>query len=187
MILPPHPHTVVLVEGESDRCAVEAAARRLQRDLAGEGVLVVATGGATNFPRAVADWSGRDPGVRLAGLCDAAEEIWVRRALERARVEAARVVAFPVCHEDLEDELIRALGADAVQEVLSAEGDLGPFRTLQRQSAQRDRPVEQQLHRFLGSGSGRKIRYAGLLVEALEPDDLPEPLARLLAALALPG
>jgi len=37
------------------------------------------------------------------------------------------------------------------------------------------------LRRFLGSGSGRKVRYARLLVEALAPAQVPRPLDRLLA------
>ena len=45
-------HTAVLVEGESDRQAVLAAASAEGRDLADEGILVVAMGGATNVPSA---------------------------------------------------------------------------------------------------------------------------------------
>ena len=33
----------------------------------------------------------------------------------------------------------------------------------------------------MGSGGSRKVRYAGLLVEALEPTQVPRPLDRLLA------
>jgi hypothetical protein len=33
----------------------------------------------------------------------------------------------------------------------------------------------------MGSGGSRKIRYARLLVEALEPDRVPRPLDRVLA------
>ena len=90
-------------------------------------------------------------------------------------------LGFYVCVEDLEDELIRALGAAAVEEVVEAQGDLGSFRTLQKQPAWQGRPPEQQLRRFMGSGGSRKIRYARLLVEALEPDQVPRPLDLLLA------
>ncbi len=85
--------------------------------------------------------------------------------------------------EDLEDELVRALGVPAVEQVVAAAGELGALRTLQRQPAQRERPVELQLRRFLGSHSGRKARYARLLVEALDPDAVPAPLDGLLARL----
>jgi hypothetical protein len=37
------------------------------------------------------------------------------------------------------------------------------------------------LRRFLGARSGRKARYAALLVRALEPGSEPEPLAAVLA------
>lgn len=55
------------------------------------------------------------------------------------------------------------------------------IRILQKQPAQRGRAVEQQLRRFMGSRSGRKSRYARLLVDALEPARVPRPLERALA------
>jgi hypothetical protein len=39
------------------------------------------------------------------------------------------------------------------------------------------------LRRFIGVRSGRKARYAALLVDALDPGRVPEPLAGLLARL----
>ena len=39
------------------------------------------------------------------------------------------------------------------------------------------------LHRFLGSGGGRKLRYARLLAGALDPLAVPRPLDRVLARL----
>jgi hypothetical protein len=159
--------TVVLVEGASDRIAVETLARRRGRDLAAEGVSVVAIGGA----QAIGRFVSRYEGAALAGLCDAAEEALFRRALGSS--------VF-VCVADLEDELIRALGAARVEEILAAEGDLGAFRTLQKQPEWRGRPVEEQLRRWLGSGARRKLRYASMLVDALEPDRAPPPLACLI-------
>jgi hypothetical protein len=85
-------------------------------------------------------------------------------------------LGFYVCDADLEDELIRALGADAVLAVVEVHGDLGPFRTLQKQKAWHGRPVEEQLRRFMGSGARRKIRYARFLVEALDLARVPRPL-----------
>jgi hypothetical protein len=125
--------------------------------------------------------------VRLAGLRDAAEEADFRRGLERAglgahltRVDMERL-GFYVCVEDLEDELIRALGAASVEQVVDAEGELGSFRTLQKQPAWLGRTREEQLRRFMGSGGGRKIRYARLLVQALDFTQVPRPLDRVLA------
>ena len=42
-------HTVVLVEGDSDKSAIEALAQRRGRDLAAEGISLVAMGDATNI------------------------------------------------------------------------------------------------------------------------------------------
>jgi hypothetical protein len=38
-----------------------------------------------------------------------------------------------------------------------------------------------RLRRFLGVRSGRKARYAALLIDALEPGRVPKPLAAVLA------
>jgi hypothetical protein len=176
---------VILVEGISDRIALEALAERRGRNLAAEGVAVVPIGGAQAIGRFL-DRFGRE-GLRIAGLCDAGEERDFARALERAglgtnltRDEMGRL-GFFVCVRDLEDELIRALGAASVEEIVDAHGDLRPLRTLQKQAAWQGRPPEEQLRRFMGSGGRRKIRYARFLVEALDPADVPRPLDQVLA------
>ena len=91
-------------------------------------------------------------------------------------------LGFFVCVADLEDELIRALGAARVEEIVDAHGDLGPFRTLQKQPAWQGRPAKEQLHRFMGSGGRRKTRYARFLVEALDLANMPRPLDGVLRA-----
>jgi hypothetical protein len=181
--------TVVLVEGVSDRFALEALAARRGRDLNAEGISVIAMGGAHSIGRFLDLFGPRGLDVRLAGLCDAGEEDDFRRALEHAgvgsnltRAEMERL-GFYVCVADLEDELIRSLGADAVERVAEAQGELGSFRTLQKQSAWQGRPVEDQLRRFMGSGGRRKIRYARLLVDALDLAHVPRPLDGVLAHL----
>ena len=155
---------VVLVEGITDRLALEAVAQRLGLDLA--GVEIVPIGGAQAIRRAFAECDGE----RVVGLCDAPEEGWFRRVLGDATY---------VCTADLEDELIRALGSGRVEEVVAAQGELETFRNFQNQPAWRGRPVETQLRRWLQNG-GRYLRYPPLLVEALEPAELPPPLAGLL-------
>jgi Overcoming lysogenization defect protein-like, TOPRIM domain len=180
---------VVLVEGTSDQVAVETLAERRGRDLVAEGVSVVPIGGAQAIARALRLFGPQGADLRLAGLCDAAEERDFRRGLERAGLGAEltradmEALGFFVCDQDLEDELIRALGTQAVLEVVAAHGELGPFRTLQKQPAWLGRPEHEQLRRFMGSGGRRKIRYARFLVEALEPAQVPRPLDRLLAHL----
>ena len=69
--------------------------------------------------------------------------------------------------------------------VTREQGNLARFRTLQKQAWWRGRPVEEQLHRFMGSGGRRKIRYARLLVEALESDAVPRPLDAVLTHVAV--
>jgi hypothetical protein len=178
---------VVLVEGDSDKAAVEALARRRHRDLDAGGVAVVAMGGVTNIGAHLRRYgpAGRD--VRLTGLCDAGEAADFARRLERAGLgrdldrPGLAALGFHVCDRDLEDELIRALGVDAVLDVVAGQGELRSWHTLQRQVAQQGRTVEAQLHRFLGSKGGRKIRYARLLVDALDLDQVPDPLERVLA------
>ena len=169
---------VVLVEGVSDQAALEALAARGGRDLDAEGIAIVPLGGATSIGRFLKLFGPQGLGLRLAGLCDAGEEPYFRRSLELAGLGSS---AFHVCEADLEDELIRALGADSVQQVVEEQGELRSFRTFQKQPAQRERTVEQQLRRFLGTHSGRKAQYARALVEHLDPARVPRPLELLLA------
>jgi hypothetical protein len=180
---------VVLVEGVSDQVALEALAERRGRNLGAEGVSIVPIGGAQAIGRFLNVFGPHGLDVRLAGLCDAAEEADFRRGLERAgfgsdltRAEMERL-GFFACVADLEEELIRALSAASVEQVLDAHGDLRSFRTLQKQPAWQGRTHEEQLRRFMGSGGRRKIRYARLLVEALDLRRVPRPLDRLLAHL----
>jgi hypothetical protein len=52
---------------------------------------------------------------------------------------------------------------------------------MQNEPFQRGRTQAQHLHRFLGSHSGRKYRYARALATALDHANIPMPLAALLA------
>jgi len=181
------PCAVVLVEGLSDQFAVEALAERRGRDLQAERVSIVPIGGAQAIGQFLDLFGPAGLDVRLAGICDAGEEGDFRRGLERAglgsqltRTDMERL-GFFICSADLEDELIRALGAECVERIVEAEGELGSFRTLQKQPGWRGRATEQQLRRFMGSGSGRKIRYARLLVDALDLTQVPRPLDLALA------
>ena len=176
--------TAVLVEGESDRAAVETLAARLGLPLADVGVQVLAMGGITNIGHHLVALGDQE--VRLGGLYDAAEERFVIKGLDRVglRPLAASTplsdVGFFRCERDLEDELIRAVGIDAFLALIDVEGELRSFERLQGQPAQRDRTTTQQLHRFIGSKGGRKERYGRRLAQALPLDRVPAPLAALL-------
>ncbi|CAM5547394.1 hypothetical protein SVIOM342S_05802 [Streptomyces violaceorubidus] len=171
--------TAVLLEGPSDLAAVEALAAREDRDLTAEGVAVVSMGGAMSVGRFAGLLGPPGLGLRLTGLCDAREEPFYDRGWQRAGAPRD----FHVCAADLEDEMIRALGTARVEEVIRAEGELRPWQTFLGQPAQHDRTRQQQLRRFLSTKKGRKIRYGGLLVEALGTGRPPAPLADLLAGL----
>jgi hypothetical protein len=154
---------VIAVEGTSDKDVLERIARRLGRDLAAEGITIRAIGGAHAIRRFVAELGS---GVAVRGLCDENEEHLFRRVLDDVFV----------CVPDLEGELIRALGVERMLEIV----DRDSFQTLQRQPAQRGRPLELQLYRWLRSISGRYHRYLPILVDALDLDHLPAPLAGVL-------
>ena len=178
---------VILVEGPSDQAAVGALAARRGRDLEAEGVFVVPMGGATNIGHFLDLFGPRGLGVTLAGLCDEGEEGDVLRGLARAglhpgpaRADAERL-GFYVCVADLEDEMIRSLGTARVEQLIAAQGELTSFRTFCRQPAQRNRSRQQQLRRFLGARSGRKLHYARVLASSLEETRVPRPLDRVLA------
>lgn len=176
--------TAVLVEGESDRAAVETLAARRGLPLADLGVQVVAMGGITNIGHHLVAVSGQD--VRVGGLYDAAEERFVIKGLDRTglRPFAATTplsdVGFFRCDRDLEDELIRAIGVDGLLALIESEGELRSFELLQGQPAQRERTTTQQLHRFIGSKSGRKERYGRRLAQVVALDRVPVPLDALL-------
>ena len=177
---------IVLVEGMSDQLALEALATRRGHNLNAQGISIVAIGGATNIGSFLRRYGPKGLGLRLAGMCDAAEEGDFRRGLERAglgakltRTEMERL-GFYVCVADLEDELIRALGPAVVEQVVDAQGELAAFRTFQHQPEWRGRTNDEQLRRFLGTKGGRKIHSAAALVGALDLDRVPRPLNRVL-------
>jgi hypothetical protein len=178
---------VILVEGVSDQAAIESLAVRRGRDLGGEGVFVVPMGGATNIGHFLDLFGPRGLGVRLAGLCDEGEEADFGRGLARAGLGLGLTRAdlerrgFYVCVADLEDEMIRSLGPAAVERLIEGQGELASFGIFGRQPAQRGRTPQQQMRRFMGTRSGRKIRYGRVLAGALDLTRVPRPLDRVLA------
>jgi Overcoming lysogenization defect protein-like, TOPRIM domain len=175
--------TVILVEGDSDRAALEAAAGVLGIDLSSTSILVM--NGATNVVRQLGEMIAK--GVRVAGLYDVGEKAYVLRAMSDAGMTEGRDpkaltrFGFFECDDDLESEMIRALGAARVISVIATQGDdLRRFRRLQQMPEWRGRRVEDQLRRWFGSGSRRKIRYATLLVRAMDVGEIPQPLRQVL-------
>jgi hypothetical protein len=169
---------VVLVEGISDQIALETAARVQRRDLAAERVVVVPIGGAHAIGRLLPRFAG----LHVAGLYDRREEGVIRRGLTAAGAGTPRTRAdlealgFFECVDDLESELIRAVGTAGVEALFAAHGDLGAFTSMRNQPAWRGRDTAAQMRRFLASGSRRKLRYARLLAQVA----VPRPLDLLL-------
>lgn len=190
---------VVLLEGASDVNALRAllGARGIDAD----AVELINLHGITNIRTALAAVRRRT-GIaepEILGLCDAGELHVVQRAMTAAPgappsaesplggLPSADELAergFFVCRADLEDELIRALGTGGVLEVFDRLGLRAKFEAFGQQLVWRGRPLPDQLHRFAGIASGRKIWLAGELAAALSPDQIPDPLARLLDRIA---
>lgn len=154
--------TTVIVEGHSDRVALEVIASRLGQP----SPRIVVLGGAHGARRAVAQLSAE----RVVGLVDLKERPLLAGIVDR----------LYVCDPDLEGEMIRAVGAAEVERLIEDQGELASFRRLQRQPAQRTRSVEAQLARFFAGRSGNKERYARVLAEAVPLDRVPPPLRDLL-------
>ena len=175
---------LVLLEGPSDVAALEAVLT--SRGGKGEGTAyrLVDMGGVTNVARHLAEGARQRPAPRVLGLCDAAEAWVVVRALRDAGHDVddeadLERFGFFVCDRDLEEELIRAHGVDACLALLERQGLGHRFRAFSRQRAWTGRPVEDRLRRFSGVASGRKVRLARDLAEALGPDQLPAPIRGL--------
>lgn len=178
---------VILVEGISDQIAIETLARRRELDLDAEGVAVLPIGGAQAIMRYARELGPAGRGMLLAGFFDADATDILRRGLTEAGVgnpqttdDLARL-GFHLCVKDLEDELIRAAGTERVIALIESQDEFGSFRTLQKQPEWRGRPTHLQLHRFLRSKARRNLRYARLLIEAVDSGRIPHALDAVLA------
>lgn len=180
----------VLVEGASDAAVVRELAA--SRGLRGpeHGFEIVVLHGITNLGHLFAAADRAEPRPQVLGLCDAREQRVVQRVLGRRGIavddrDGLAEHGFFVCDRDLEDELLRAMGAAQVEESLDRLGELGRFRSFQGQPEWRDRALHDQLRRFAGTGSGRKLRLAEHLAPRLTPSTTPEPLGQLVDRIEL--
>lgn len=182
-------HAVILVEGISDQIAIETLASRRGRDLDAEGIAVLPIGGAQAITRYAREFGPAGQQLILAGFCDADAAETLRRGLTKAGVGNPQTAAdmanlgFHICVNDLEDELIRAVGTKNLEAVIESQGELGAFRTLQKQPEWRGRPAHDQIHRFLRSKARRNLRYARILIETVELCRAPRPLDAVLTYL----
>jgi hypothetical protein len=178
---------VVLVEGQSDKFALEAVAAKKKRNLDADGVTIVAMRGAGGIGTFLSLLGPNGLILKLAGLCDAKEETKWSKALELhgmgAKLDRAAMsgIGFEVCDGDLEEVLIAAVGEKGTLAIIDAQGDKAEFETFMQQPTQKAKPLPQQLHDFLHS-RGRNITYAPLLVDAIDGAKLPAVLERVIDA-----
>ena len=145
---------VVLVEGTSDRSAVETLARRRGRDLQAEGVAIVPMGGYGNLPLLL----GRYRDVRLAGLYDVGEERHFLRALGRADRGELERAGFFACTRDLEDELTRAVGPEGRRACSRSKGSYA--RSGRTRSSPRTAPGRSKNSCTASCGTASRVRGA---------------------------
>lgn len=179
------------MEGVSDRIAIKTLAERCGLDFSAEDVSVIEMGGATRLGTFLDQYGPTGLGYRLAGLYDASEADVVGRSLGRVGLGSPLTpgdmesLGFYMCVDDLEDELIRSVGMDSIERIAESAGDLRSFRTFRAQPEWRGRPIDQQFRRFLGAGARRKIRYARVLVEAMDLTRIPRPLESVMEHIRL--
>jgi len=94
---------------------------------------------------------------------------------DRAALNAA---GFFVCDRDLEAELIGALGEQAVQAAITAEGETGRFTSFANQPANRGLPLRDQLEGFARNS---KVRWSPRLAADLAAANIPTPLREVLS------
>ena len=112
---------VILVEGVADRVIVEATARAMGVDLDRLGITVTEVNGAGSFKHAIRLFGSEGFGVPILGLVDLNEADIPADALG---IDPLNLNAkfFWVCSADLEEECVRALGAEPHARLLVASG-----------------------------------------------------------------
>lgn len=178
----------VLVEGLSDKYAIEALAERKGKHLDALGVSVVAMRGCGQIGTFLSLLGKKGLRVQLVGMCDGAEVAEWAKALDahgygKTMNQAAMAKAgFFVCDKDLEDVLVSAVGTAEAVKIITSEGEKAAFDAYAKQPAHAGKTVHEQVCGFLHT-RGRQIRYAPLLVDALDLTKLPAPLMGVVDAI----
>ena len=167
---------------------LEVLAERRGRDLEAQGISVVAMGGSKNVTRFLKMFGPQGLDVRLAGLCDAAEEGDFRRGLEgRPRIRpharrsgTARLLRVRRRSRGRADPFTRRRCRGTSRH---RAGDLVSFRTFQRQPEWRGRSVEEQLRassaRTAAGRSGRPPPSSRHWISTRVPRPLDQVLAHV--------
>jgi predicted ATP-dependent endonuclease of OLD family len=178
---------VILVEGLSDRLALLTLARRQGRNLDAEQISIVALHGAGTIGSFLSLLGANGLKLKLCGVCDEDKESdWIKKleqngfgsGLTRAKLAS---LGFFVSVRDLEDELVKALGNAEVERVIDAQGEKATLSTFASQPDKKGKPLNEVLRLFLQSRD-RKVRYAPLLVDALDMAKVPQVLTDVLNA-----
>jgi len=179
---------VILVEGQSDKYALEAVAAKKKRNLDADGVTIVAMRGAGGISTFLSLLGPNGLKLKLAGLCDAKEESKWAQALEAHGLgskldrTSMATIGFEVCDGDLEEVLIAAVGETTTLSIIDAQGDQADFNSFAQQPTQNTKSLSHQLHDFLHS-RGRNTTYAPLMVDAIDAGKLPAALENLINAI----
>jgi energy-coupling factor transporter ATP-binding protein EcfA2 len=174
---------VILVEGFSDFLALQRLAALAGRNLDGEAVALIALEGESLFKHYLDLFGPGGLELDLRGLCDLdAESSWISRLAATGYPVSDRgsltTNGFFVCDPDLEAELVDALGAVQVEQVLDEDGAHASFEAFAAENA--GVAVEELQRRFIKKD---KIRWAPLLATRLTAQSIPNPIAELLRSM----
>jgi len=178
---------VILVEDLADRLALLTLARRRDRNLDSEQTSIVALHGAGTVGSFLTLLGSNGLNIKLAGLCDEDQEKdWIKKLEQNSfgsglTRETLASIGFFVSVRDLEDELVRALGDVEVGKVIDAQGETAALKTFAGQPDKKGKSATEVLRLFLQSRD-RKVRYAPLLIEALDLSKVPQALDNVLNA-----
>ncbi len=154
---------IMFVEGLADRIIVEAAAQAIGFSLDREGVSVFALDGADKFAHVLSIVGAAGFDLPICGICDEDREAsWAGKL--GVKIKDLESIGFFVARADLEEEYIRAVGAQTVAAALIAAGAAREQGILQSTGAAALADVtDKQLGTFLSSVDSRKVPAARLV------------------------
>lgn len=171
---------MVFVEGISDYQALHIIAREAGRNLDAEGVAIVELNGGGTLKTLLEIFGPTGLDLTVAGLCDADYEVdWQQRlsgaglpVTDRQSMEAA---GFFVSVQDLEDEIVSAVGTTAAQAVFANEGQAGAFHSFN--SLHAGMTLHEQVRGF---AQVKKTRWTPLLASEVRDGSIPTSIEALL-------
>lgn len=171
-----------LVEGLSDRLALLALAKRINRDLDAEGVSIVSLNGGGELGAFYDLLGPKGVDRKLVGLCDKDKEgDWIAalNARGHALKDAAGLEAagYFVAQPDIEYELMNALGA-GIEAVLKGEKLWGRYQVLAQQPTKKGVAPSKLLHDFIHD---HNTTVVPAMVDAIDLGSMPRVLTEVLS------